>query len=170
MARTIRPPRLTREEARARNERLLRLPRAERRVVIRAVGRGRAVPDRRHAPLAVAVAQRQQRFWRTAWLLGPAIAVAQGAVTGLPPEQTLLLAAWGMVVLGALSWWWWSRARRAELENLALAGTGRDGAPRRHVPGGAAAGGGTAGSGGTSGAEGPARPPRPRGRKRRGRS
>ena len=142
------------------NDRFLALGRSERRAITRAVNRGRAVGDRRHAPLAVAVAQRQQRFWRSAWLLGPTIALAQGALTGLPPEQVLLLAAWGTVVLGAMAWWWWSRARRAELANLAPAG-GRnpDGVPR-----GAAADPATLAAGAP---DRPPRPPRPRGRKRR---
>gem|GEM_PF-1844007 len=172
-----RPPRLTRDEMRARNGRFLKLDRRTRRDIMRAVNRGRAVGDRRHAPLAVAVAQRQQRFWRAAWLLGPTIALAQGALTGLPPEQVVLLAAWGTLVLSALAWWWWSRARRAELANLMAAGgragaTGSGTAGRSRLPGGPArpaigadADDGTA----ETTVDGPPRPPRPRGRKRRGR-
>jgi hypothetical protein len=162
-----RPARLTRAEARVLNDRLMRLPRQDRRAVVRAVNRGRAVPDRRQAELAIAVAQRQQRFWRVAWLLAPVIAVVQGVVTDLPPEQVVLLAAWGASVLGAMAWWWWSRARRAELVN-AVAAASRPGAAARrtHLPGGRA----LRGDGPAGAAEGSpsVRPPRPRGRKRRG--
>ena len=164
--RGTRPERLTREQARAINDRFLALPRTERRAVMRAVNRGRAVDDRRHAPLAVGVAQRQQRFWRAAWLMGPTIALAQGALTDLPPEQVLLLAAWGTLVLGAMAWWWWSRARRAELANLAASGGRRAVGPvRRGTAIQDAADGAEDGQpeGGTS-----PRPARPRGRKRRG--
>jgi len=134
---------------------------------MRSVNRGRAVDDRRHAALAVGVAQRQQRFWRAAWLLGPTIALAQGALTDLPPEQIVLLAAWGTLVLGSMAWWWWSRARRAELANL-VAAAGRPGAGtarRAHLPGGDARRGEDDGERGEGTAP---RPPRPRGRKRRG--
>lgn len=169
-----RPPRLSREEMRARNDRFLRLDRRERRAIMRAVNRGRAADDRRHAPLAVAVAQRQQRFWRAAWLLGPTIALAQGALTGLPPEQVVLLAVWGTTVLGALAWWWWSRARRAELANLSAASGRREGGTAARLPGGAArrrgeavADAGDDGDADTA-SDAPPRPPRPRGRKRRG--
>jgi hypothetical protein len=171
-----RPPRLSREEMRARNDRFLRLDRRERRAIMRAVNRGRAAEDRRHAPLAVAVAQRQQRFWRAAWLLGPTIALAQAGLTGLPPEEVVLLAGWGTLVLGAMAWWWWSRARRAELANLAAASGRRDAGAvgtAGRLPGGS---GRTTRDGGPTGAEdgGAAgdgvapRAPRPRGRKRRG--
>ena len=171
-----RPPRLTRDEMRARNDRFLRLDRRERRAIMRAVNRGRAAEDRRHAPLAVAVAQRQQRFWRAAWLLGPTIALAQGALTDLPPEQVILLAAWGTLVLGAMAWWWWSRARRAELANLAAAAGRRGTEPGGRSPGGRLPGGssrrgdeGAVGDDdGDTGSGTAPRPPRPRGRKRRG--
>jgi hypothetical protein len=169
-----RPPRLSREEMRARNDRFLRLDRRERRAIMRAVNRGRAADDRRHAPLAVAVAQRQQRFWRSAWLLGPTIALAQGALTDLPPEQVVLLAAWGTMVLGAMAWWWWSRARRAELANLAAASGRRDGGATSRLPGGAARRGADAIADADADGDADAtpdatpRPPRPRGRKRRG--
>lgn len=167
-----RPERLTRAQARAVNDRFLQLPRAERRAVMRAVNRGREVAERRHAPLAVGVAQRQQRFWRAAWLMGPTIALAQGALTDLPPEQVVLLAVWGTLVLGAMAWWWWSRARRAELANLALGGGRRDVGPVRRgatAPrdAGDARGVDEAGTGTPDGVTSP-RPARPRGRKRRG--
>ena len=165
-----RPPRLSKAEQRERNDRFMRLDRAERRAIMRAVNRGRAVEDRRHAPLAVAVAQRQQRFWRAAWLLGPTIALAQGALTGLPPEQVVLLAAWGTLVLGAMAWWWWSRARRAEFVNLAAGPSARRQGPTGRLPGGSGRGtDGAAAPEGSDGVEGTApRPARPRGRKRRG--
>lgn len=173
--RAPRPPRLSRDEQRARNDRFLRLDRTERRAIMRAVNRGRAADDRRHAPLAVAVAQRQQRFWRAAWLLGPTIALAQGALTGLPPEQVVLLAAWGTLVLGAMAWWWWSRARRAELANLAVGAGRRDAGERSsgRLPGGSRRGPGSDADPATDDPDAPGqasspRPARPRGRKRRG--
>jgi hypothetical protein len=192
-------PRATfsREDARRLNERFALLGRAERRAIVRAVNRGEGMPKRRDAELAIGVARRQQRFWTRAWLLGPAIAVVQVLVTPIGWQEGLLLAAWGSLLLGMMAAWWWTRARRAELINLATIGPrglgsgsrdrGRDtgqsvrgGTGRRsRLPGGRSTPSSSTepdlrGDDGTDqddgrGDGGPTavRPPRPRGRKRR---
>ena len=180
----------TREEARRLNERFALLDRTERRAIVRAVNRGDAMPKRRDAELAVGVARRQQRFWTRAWLLGPAIAIVQVLATPIGWMEGLLLAAWGAVLLGMMAAWWWTRARRAELRNLEMLGsrglrdTARDaGGPARgpgrrsRLPGSRSApssAGGVDSSANDEAEEGAeeseptvARPPRPRGRKRR---
>jgi hypothetical protein len=180
----------TREEARRLNERFALLGRAERRAIVRAVNRGDAMAKRRDAELAVGVARRQQRFWTRAWLLGPAIAVVQVLVTPIGWMEGLLLAAWGALLLGMMAAWWWTRARRAELRNLEVLGsrglrdTARDaGGPdrgrgrrsrlpgTRSAPSSSVAIEGSADDEAAEGDEGSertvARPPRPRGRKRR---
>jgi hypothetical protein len=179
------PPRVsfTKEDARRLNERFSLLDRQERRAIVRAVNRGVPMTRRRDAELAIGVARRQQRFWSRAWLLGPAIALVQVLVTPIGWVEGLLLGAWGAVLLGMMAAWWWTRARRAELENLRVAG-GRaarsptnDGAAtssgtrrRSRLPGGPAVDDAShdddedrlPGEGAAS-----PRPPRPRGRKRR---
>jgi hypothetical protein len=120
-----------REELARLNTRFMALDRQQRRAIMRAVNRGLAVEDRRHADLAIGVARRQQRFWRYAWLLGPTIALAQAALTPIGVQEGLLLAGWGTMLLGGMAWWWHSRAARAELANAALVrrrpGSGRRG-------------------------------------------
>ena len=153
---------------------------------MRAVNRGVPMERRRDAELAIGVARRQQRFWSRAWLLGPAIAVAQVLVTPIGWVEGLLLGAWGALLLGMMAAWWWTRARRSELENLRVvggrggrstsgpAGTGAAGPSRRRsrLPGGAPRPDdeddedGDTGRHPPSGPDAP-RPPRPRGRKRR---
>jgi hypothetical protein len=174
------PPRVrfTRDDARRLNERFGMLGRAERRAIVRAVNRGEAMPRRRDAEIAVGVARRQQRFWSRAWLLGPAIAVVQVLATPIGWLEGLLLAAWGALLLGMMAAWWWTRARRAEHENLLVlggrAGRATSGGPaeadlsdrrRGRLPGAAS----REDDGTDEARPGPteARPPRPRGRKRR---
>lgn len=91
---------------------------AERRAIIRAVNRGRAVEVRKHAPLAIGVARRQQRFWKYGWLVGPAMGVVQ--IAFVPLEAALLNAAFGTLAIGLVSWFWLSRARRSEALNLEI--------------------------------------------------
>jgi hypothetical protein len=183
----------TREDARRLNARFSGLARPERRAIIRAVNRGEAMPKRRDAELAVGVARRQQRFWSRAWLLGPSIAIVQVLVIPtITWQEGVLLAVWGTLLLGMMAAWWWTRARRAELLNLATLGprglgggarqsgrgdersSGRETPRRSRLPGGrASVPDPTAGE--VSGPDTPqeegdrivARPPRPRGRKRR---
>jgi len=149
----------TKDDARRLNARFAELDRADRRAIVRAVNRGIAMDKRRDAELAIGVARRQQRFWSRAWLLGPAIAVFQVAITPIGWQEGLLLGAWGALLLGMMAAWWWTRARRAELENLKVAG-GRTTLPRTDATDDG--GGRLPGPGGTA-----PRPPRPRGRKRR---
>lgn len=173
----------TREDARRLNERFSMLDRRERRAIVRAVNRGEVMAKKRDAELAIGVARRQQRFWKRAWLLGPAIAVVQVLVTPISWREGLLLAAWGSVLLGMMAAWWWTRARRAELLNLAVlgprgsrgaTGTGPSAAaraPRSRLPGGPPRAERTEEDllreGLSEDATGAPRPPRPRGRKRR---
>ena len=175
----------TREDARRLNERFSMLDRQERRAIVRAVNRGEAMTKKRDAELAIGVARRQQRFWKRAWLLGPAIAVVQVLATPIGWMEGLLLAAWGAVLLGMMAAWWWTRARHAELLNLAMLGPrGSRGAtatgiapsaaaraPRSRLPGGPPRAARTEEDlvleDLSDDATGAPRPPRPRGRKRR---
>ena len=185
--RAERAPRVTftRDDARRLNERFSMLDRRERRAIVRAVNRGEAMAKKRDAELAVGVARRQQRFWTRAWLLGPGIAVVQVLLTPIGWMEGLLLGAWGAVLLGMMAAWWWTRARRAEMLNLGVLGSrgargtstgggasttgGR--APRSRLPGGRAPAATAeeehAGEDQDGEAANTARPPRPRGRKRR---
>jgi hypothetical protein len=134
----------SREDLARLNARFMSLERGQRRAIMRAVNRGQVVADRRHADLAIGVARRQQRFWRSAWLLGPTIALAQAALTPIGLQEGLLLAAWGTMILGSMAWWWYSRAARAELLNAELVrrrpGGGRRGGRRGDDQGGRGAG------------------------------
>jgi len=112
----------TREDARRLNERFALLDRKDRRAIVRAVNRGEGMTKRRDAELAVGVARRQQRFWSRAWLLGPAIALVQVIVTPIGWMEGLFLGAWGALLLGMMAAWWWTRARRAEIINLGRVG------------------------------------------------
>lgn len=161
---------------------------ADRRAIIRAVNRGEVMEERKLAIIAVGVARRQQRFWKRAWLLGPAVGILQP----LFPDVTLAAAAINTAVTTALlvllSWHWHRRALQAEARNLERVGASRiDPGPRagggrarrrRHLPGhgrgDADAGPHTnvrAADGHAIEATGPTppthRPHRPRGRKRR---
>ncbi len=132
------------------------LPAFERREIVRAVNRGRAVEVRKHAHLAVGVAQRQIRFWKVAWLLGPGLGLVQ--LTFSPPQVALVNGLFGTMVLGTFSWFWIQRAKRALAANHHLA-EGRYGPPRSSTKA-------TDGSG-SSQTHIPPRPPSPRGKKRR---
>lgn len=137
---------------------------ADRRAIIRSVNRGKAVDQRKLAPLAVGVARRQQKFWRVAWVLGPLI-----GLTSLFGNADLTVALMNVgiatVSLGLMSWFWYSRARRAEALNLELSQSRRDRERRQstveddgpsaaqrfrsHLPGGGGSGGGSGGGAGT---------------------
>jgi hypothetical protein len=101
------------------------LPLAERRQVIRAVNRGRAVEARKLAGHAVVVARRQQRLWRWVWVTGPLIGLTQ---LGLGLQAVLASVLIATATMGLMSRFWWGRARAAEAANLALT---RDGKRRR---------------------------------------
>jgi hypothetical protein len=90
----------------------------ERREIVRAVNKGQLVEKRKHAPLAVVVARRQQRIWRWGWIAGPVIGLIQ---IGVSIEAAIVNALIGTLTLGALARFWYLRAARAEAANLALA-------------------------------------------------
>ena len=111
---------------------LMRLDFKERRAIVRAVNRGRAVDNRAHAGLAVGVARRQQRFWRVAWLLGPIIAAVQLIFSDVQTAVTNGII--GTVALGMMSAYWLWRAKRSEELNLALLDGRRSASSRRPPP------------------------------------
>lgn len=112
--------------------RFMELDLKDRREIARAVNRGRAVANRRHAVFAVGVARRQQRFWRWAWLLGPVLGLAQLPFVEL--EAALFNIVVGTLVLLAMSGYWLWRAKKAEQANLALVDGKRGGGPARKAP------------------------------------
>ena len=86
----------------------------ERRRILKAVNRGRAMEDRRDARLAIGAAQQQKRFWSKAWLLGPLVALfflTQGVAV------YAVNAAFATLVLGLMATFWYRRADRAEQRN-----------------------------------------------------
>jgi hypothetical protein len=169
--------------------RFMALDPAERRAVMKAVNRGQVVAVRKHAPLAVMVARRQQRFWKWSWLLGPILGAVQLLL--VPVEVAIFNAGLATLGLAAFSVFWYRRAVRAERLNLELAegrrSTGTSGggsSSRGHLPGQerrAARKAAAAEAAGTDEVEEPStaidpdqplpgqRPYRPRGQKRRGR-
>jgi hypothetical protein len=94
------------------------LPFSDRRAIVRAVNRGQLVEKRKHAPLAVVVARRQQRIWRWGWVPAPLIGLLQ---VNVGVEAVVLNALVGLLFLGGLSRFSYVRAARAEAANLALA-------------------------------------------------
>lgn len=94
---------------------------SQRRAIIKAVNKGRAVEQRKHAPLAVGVARQQQRFWRWAWVVGPVIGLVQLRAGW---QVALVNGLLGTLFLAGMSWFWVNRARRAEEANLQRAGKG----------------------------------------------
>jgi hypothetical protein len=159
--------------------RFMALDQSERRSVMRAVNRGQAVEIRKHAPLAVMVARRQQRFWKWSWLLGPVLGAVQLLV--VPVEVAVFNAGLATLGLGIFSVFWYRRAARAERLNLELTAPRRSGGPSAggHLPGERRRAARRAAAASTDAvAEGPApadpdqplpgqRPYRPRGQKRR---
>jgi hypothetical protein len=120
---------------------------ADRRAIIRAVNRGQVLEDRKLAALAVGVARRQQRFWRVAWLIGPALGLLQLLYADV--QVALINGGIGTLTVGGLSLWWYTRARRAEqLNTEAVEGgrPGRDGSTSRRSSGGAGRADGVDGS------------------------
>lgn len=147
---------------------------AARRAIVKAVNRGRAVEVRRHAPLAVSVAQRQIRFWRWAWLIGPGIGAVQLAFA--PPEIALFNALIATLILFMMAFVLIRRAQRSIVANQAIV-QGRVGPPTRgrssRLPRARSEGAtgdkavDAATDSPTTPAAGAPRPPAPRGRKRR---
>lgn len=129
-------------DKRENQRRFAELDTQHRRAIVRAVNRGEPVGVRKHAVLAVGLAERQQRFWRLAWLMGPALGVVQAfAVDPMVGLVNGLLATFGIAVV---SWWFYSRARRAELLNREIAEGRKAPGPRPKPSGGSTdAGAGT---------------------------
>ncbi|MEX0868781.1 MAG: hypothetical protein WD011_03835 [Nitriliruptoraceae bacterium] len=146
---------MTKEERKARHHEFAALPATERREIVRQVNRGEPVTVRRHAPLAIAVAERQVRFWKYAWLLGPVLAVVQLLISD-EPIVALSNGLLGTLVLGGFSYFWIRRAQRSVRANAAIAqrriGPPTAAKPATHVP-----------------SEGKPRGRAPRGKKRRSR-
>ncbi|MFO7959499.1 MAG: hypothetical protein R6U94_00955 [Nitriliruptoraceae bacterium] len=97
----------------------------ERRSIVRAVNRGRAVEVRKHAPLAVHIAHRQMRFWKWSWVIGPAVGLLQ--IGQLGPVAAALNALLATALLGSMSAFFYLRAQRSAQANLALMGGKRPG-------------------------------------------
>jgi hypothetical protein len=92
-----------------------------RRRIMRAVNRGVALDDRAEAALAVVLARRQRRFWRTCGLASPIVGIIVALLTGRTGTTPVLLLANTVVAslgVGLLSLWWFRRAIRAEERNL----------------------------------------------------
>lgn len=109
-----------------------------RRRIVAAVNRGRALDDPREAALAVATAERQQRFWRKAWLLGPVAALltaSQGLMTYLAN------AVLSTLILGVMALFWHRRAERAAAANREAAQAKRNKKRKKPADGAQAAGG-----------------------------
>jgi hypothetical protein len=119
--------------------RFMALDSTDRRAVMRAVNRGKVVENRKHAPLAVMVARRQQRFWKWSWLLGPVLGAVQLLL--VPVEVAVFNAGLATLGLAAFSVFWYRRAARAERLNLDLAEGRRSSSSsggsssRGHLPG-----------------------------------
>lgn len=111
---------------------LMALDLKERRAIVRAVNRGRAVEKKAHAPLAVGIARRQQRFWKYAWLMGPALGIVQLLISTV--EAAITNAIIGTLALGIMSAFWLWRTKRAEERNLALMEGRRPDRDRRPPP------------------------------------
>ncbi|TVR27534.1 MAG: hypothetical protein EA387_01010 [Nitriliruptor sp.] len=97
----------------------------QRRAVVKAVNRGRAVETRKHAPLAVHVANRQMRFWKWSWVIGPAVGLLQ--IGQLGPAAAVLNALLATALLGSMSAFFYLRAQRSARANLELMGGKRPG-------------------------------------------
>jgi len=97
----------------------------QRRAVVKAVNRGRAVETRKHAPLAVHIAYRQMRFWKWSWLIGPAVGLLQ--IGQLGPAAAVVNALLATALLGSMSAFFYLRAQRSARANLELMGGKRPG-------------------------------------------
>ncbi len=87
---------------------------SERRRFLKAVNRGEGMESRKEARLGVGVARQQLRYWRWAWLFGPAMGIVR-----IPDWLEVgLTALMGAVLMGGLSLWRHRRAAAAEQANL----------------------------------------------------
>lgn len=93
---------------------------ADRRRFLKAVNRGEGMQTRKDARLGVGVARQQMRYWRWAWLFGPAMGLV------MIPDWTsvIVTALLGGVLMGGLSLYRLRRAAAAERANLDRIGAG----------------------------------------------
>lgn len=96
---------------------------ADRRAILKQIRRGEPAPNKKQARVAVGIARQQQRYWRWAWLFGPAIAVL---FAGRGILELVLSATMGTVVMGALSYRSLAKAKQAEAASLDLLGIRTD--------------------------------------------
>ncbi len=108
----------SKDDRRAVQQRFATLDSSDRRAIVKAVNRGRPVDKRKHAPFAVHIAERQMRFWRWSWLIGPVVGLLQIAQMGL--AEALVSALVASAFLGSMSAFFWIRARRSLEANQAL--------------------------------------------------
>lgn len=87
----------------------------QRREILRAVGRGQPMRRRKDARLAVATARNQQRYWKFAWLMAPAVALVALPDWAAVAVQAVLLTT----IMGGFAWHRIRRARQAEEANIA---------------------------------------------------
>ncbi len=120
------------DDRRAVQQRFATLDSSDRRAIAKAVNRGQPVDKRKHAPFAVHIAERQMRFWRWSWLIGPVIGLLQVGQLGLVPAIVNALVA--SAFLGSMSAFFWIRARRSLEANLALSDGKRAAAARPAEP------------------------------------
>ena len=99
------------------------LDRDTKRRIRRAVNRGQAAENRREAALAVVIARSQQRFWRFAWLFGPALALV--LMIREPLAVVVANAILALLVFALMAVLFTRRARRAEAANLERARQGK---------------------------------------------
>lgn len=92
---------------------------SERRAILRQVRRGQPAESRKQARVAVGVARQQQRYWKFAWLFGPAIALL---LSGRDLLELVVSAVLGALAMGALSVWSHRKAVAAERADLELLG------------------------------------------------
>jgi len=102
----------------------------ERREILRAVARGRAMRRRKDARLAVATARQQQTYWKWAWLIAPAVALISIPDWAAVAVQALLLST----IMGGFAWHRMRRAAQAEVANLARLDGKAPPPPRESTP------------------------------------
>lgn len=99
---------------------------SDRRRIFRAVNRGEGMTNRKQARIAVGAARQQLRYWRWAWLFGPAMGLVR-----IPDWAAVgVTAVLGTLLMGGISLYRIRRASAAEQANLE-----RLGIARREEPG-----------------------------------
>lgn len=88
---------------------------SQRREILRAVARGQAMRRRKDARLAVATARNQQRYWKFAWLMAPAVALVALPDWAAVAVQAVLLST----IMGGFAFYRIRRAHQSEEANIA---------------------------------------------------